>query len=134
MPGPGDDQRHAHAVLEHALLAQQAVAAQGQAVVGGEDDQRVVRLAGLLQGRENPPDLLVHVRDQAVVFGQLIADHGLGARPGRQVLVAAALHHAVVEGQLRQEVRGQRGQAGDSTARDRLSGGMRGSCGAVKAT
>ena len=57
MPGPAKISGHAHAVLEHALLAQQAVAAQGQSVVGGIDDDRVVRLAGLLQGLENPPDL-----------------------------------------------------------------------------
>ena len=64
----------------------------------------------LLQRREDPPDLLVQVRDQAVVLGQLVANHRLGPRPGGQVLVAAASHHAVVERQLRQEVRRQRRQ------------------------
>ncbi len=97
-------------MLEHALLAQQAVAAQGESIVGGIDDDGVVRLAGLFQGFENPPDLAVQMRDHSVVFRQLIADDGLGPRPGGQVLVAAALHHAVVEGKLRQEVGGQRRQ------------------------
>src|SRR5262245_53777860 len=54
-----DDERSAHAVLEHALLAQQTVAAQGQSVVGGEDDDRVIRHAGFFERRENSPDLLV---------------------------------------------------------------------------
>ena len=84
-----------------------AVTAQRETVVGGEDDDRVVPLAGFFQRRENPPDLLVHMRDQAVILGQLIADHHLGSRPGAQVLVATAAHHAVVEWKLRQKVHGQ---------------------------
>ena len=62
--GTDEDQRDAHAVLKHALLAQQAVAAQRESVVGGIDDDGVVRLAGLFQGFENPPDLAVQVRDR----------------------------------------------------------------------
>ena len=65
-------------------------------------------LPTLLQGGENAADLAVEVRDHPVILGQLIANDVLGSRPGRQVLVPAPVHHAVIERMLRQEIGGQR--------------------------
>jgi len=91
-------------VLVHVLLAAQAVAADGQPLIAGEDDHRVGRLARLFQGRQDAADLLVHVRDHRVVGGQLLADLVGRARPGEQQLVAP-LEVAVVERVLGQEIR-----------------------------
>ena len=102
--GAGDDERAAHAVLVEALLAQQPVAAQRQAVVGRVDDDRVVRVPRLLQRREDPPDLLVEVGDETVVLAELVADDLAGPGVRREVLVADVLGHAVVERVLGQEV------------------------------
>ena len=61
-------------MLVEALLAQQPVATQRQAVVGRVDDNRVGRVPRLLQRREDMPDLLVQVGDETVVLTELIAD------------------------------------------------------------
>ena len=103
---PGDDQGHADGVLVHVLLAVQAVAADRQPLVAREDDDRVVRLAGLLQGGQDAADLRVHVRDHGIVQGQLLADRSGSARPGQELLVPAA-EVAVVERMLGEEVRRQ---------------------------
>ena len=50
-------------------------------IVRGINDDGVVRLAAFVQRREDPAHLLVHVRNQSVVFGKLVPDDSLGARP-----------------------------------------------------
>ena len=102
--GAADDEGRAHRVFEYALFAEEAMAAEGEAVVGGVDDDGVVgETAGFERGEE-AADLGVEVLDHCVVFGELVADHRFGARPGTEVFVAAAAHGAVVEGELRKKV------------------------------
>ena len=122
--GAADDEGCAHRVFEYALFAEEAVAAEGEAVVGGVDDDRVVGEAAGFERGEEAADLGVEVLDHRVVFGELVADHRLGARPGAEVFVAAAAHGAVVEGELREEIFRERraggvvgGEAGRRLAR-----------------
>ena len=52
---PGDDERRTDRVLVHILLATQAVTAYGQPLIAGKDDDRAVRLAGLLEADRMRP-------------------------------------------------------------------------------
>lgn len=79
---------HPHAVVVLILLAEQAVVADGETVVGGEEDPGVVGLAARFQGREDATDLGVHVLDQRVVLAPMHRDRGLNAGIGRQPLIA----------------------------------------------
>ena len=63
----GDDQRHAGGLLVQAELLPHRVFAEVVAVVRGEDDDRVVLEAEVLQGGEDPADLLVHEGHAGVV-------------------------------------------------------------------
>ena len=90
-----------------ALLAQQSVAAQGEAVVSREDHPGVLFQAPLAECAEDAADLRVEVRHQRVVLTQLIADDPRIARPGRQVFVATAAHLPIVKRVLGEEVGGQ---------------------------
>ncbi len=66
-----DDQRHANArVVEPPLVARQAVA-----VVGEEEDDRLVGQAVLLQLPQDIAHLFIHDRDQVVQVGH-VAAHG----------------------------------------------------------
>ncbi len=57
--GAAEDQWGLHAVFVEALLAEQAVAADRQAVVGGEDDDRVFKLAAIFKGLDDAADVMV---------------------------------------------------------------------------
>ena len=70
------------------LFAEEPVAADGQAMVAGEDDQRVVVLAARLQRLEDAADLGVEELDGGVVVGEVLADDFGRARPGGEFLVA----------------------------------------------
>ncbi len=76
-------------MLEDALLAEQAVTAEGEAVVGREHDDGVACMARRFQCIEDAADLAVEVSHHPVVLGQLVAHHGLGAWPRAEILVAA---------------------------------------------
>ena len=80
------------------------MASEGETVVGGVDDDRVVGEAAGFEGGEEAADLGVEVFDHRVVFGELVADHRFGAGPGAEVFVATAGHGAVVKGELREKV------------------------------
>ena len=97
-------------MLVHVLLADEAVAADGQAVVGSEDDERVVALARVVERFEDAADLLVEMRDDGVVAGEFLPHVVFGARKWQQQLVATT-QIAMVEGMLWAKVRGQ-GQLG----------------------
>ena len=99
----GDDERASHAMLIHALLAQQPMAAEGEAVIGRVDDDRVGRMGGFREGVQDPANLRIQVLDESVIFSQLIAHLFRRARPRQQVLVAQD-QLAVVEGVLRQVI------------------------------
>ncbi len=101
--GAGDEQRHTHGALVLVLLAHEAVLADGEAVVCGEDDVGVAGLAGGLESVEDAADLGVHVRDDGVVLAAVGADGVFGAREGREDLVAG-LVLALIEGMLGEEV------------------------------
>ncbi|MBA7709537.1 hypothetical protein ES703_118456 [subsurface metagenome] len=96
-------QGHVHAVLVEVLLTQQAVTAHGQAVVPGQNDNRVLRLSRFLQRTKHPSDLSVHVRNYGVVVGDVSADFLRRSRPRRQLFVADS-HLAVIKRMLRQEI------------------------------
>ena len=64
---PAHDQRHGRLLLVEHHLAGPAVRGQSLAVIAGEDDERVLLLAGLAQRLQHLPDLLVHVLHHAVV-------------------------------------------------------------------
>lgn len=118
-------------MFEDALFAEEAVAAEREAVIGGVDDEGVVGEAAGFERGEEAADLGVEVLHHCVVFGELVADHRLGARPGTEIFVAAAAHGAVVEGELRKKVFRERRSGG--VVGGEAGGGWRGSCGAVKA-
>src|SRR5207248_2493302 len=105
--GAGDDERHVDRVLIHILLADEPMAANRQAMVSREDDNRVVALAALSQRAENAANLLVHVRDDGVIARQLLLHIVRGPREWQQQLVAAA-NIAMIEWMLGPKIRRQR--------------------------
>ena len=90
-------------MLVDVLLAEQAVAAHSQAVIRRIDDDRVFGVRPGCQLPQNAAHLPIHVRDQTVVFGKLVAHDSLRARPRAEALVPPG-HVSVVEGVLRSEV------------------------------
>ncbi len=61
--GPGPDQRDPRQALEEAdTLLSQAVIAERLAVIGREDDDGIVTLAGPLERVQDPTELLVDLR------------------------------------------------------------------------
>ena len=101
--GTREDQRHANAVLVAVLFAHQPVLADGETVVAGEHDQRVVGQAVFVEGIEHPPELVVEVGDHRVVLGDVPS--GLLRRtrePGEQLV--ADQQRAVVERVAAEEV------------------------------
>ena len=76
--GAGDDEGDADRMVVQTLLAEEAVLADSQAIVGGEYDDGVVFLAGLFQGVEHAADLVVKVADNGCVFAEMGANHRLG--------------------------------------------------------
>ena len=105
--GAGKDQRHVHAAeLVEVLLAEQAVLAERQAVVAGEDDDGVVELAEFPKQLENASDVVVQAGDAGVVLRELAP--GVFRRPGpRGKMLVADGHLAIVERVQREEGRGQ---------------------------
>ena len=87
-------------MLKDALFAEESVAAEGEAVVGGVDDDGVVGEAAGFERGEEAADLGVEVLDHRVVFGELVADHRLGAGPGAEVFVAAVQARAQAQGEV----------------------------------
>ena len=75
LPGLAHDHGHAqHVLVVKRPLGDQAVLAQEVAVVGGEDDERVVGNAGGIERVEDAPDLVVDEAHHAVVGGQAAPD------------------------------------------------------------
>ena len=73
------------------LLAEEAVAADGQPVVAAEDDEGVVVAAARPQRVEGAADLGVQEGDGGVVVGQVLPDDLRRARPGSEAFVTASL-------------------------------------------
>ncbi len=93
-------------MLVQILLPHQAVAADGNSLVGGKHHNGVVALADFVHGRENASDLFVQVRDVGIIVAQVAADFAGGARPGGQFFIANQ-QFAVVERVEGKEIRGQ---------------------------
>ena len=90
------------------LLAEQAVAAERETLVGSEEHDRVGEPALLLEREEYTADPVIHPLDERVVVGQFLRDHILRERPWQESFVADR-KRAVVERMLGQEVlRGRR--------------------------
>ena len=85
---PGQQQRNLHRVLVDVLLAHQPVTADRDALIGREDDDRLVGQLQFVEAVEKSPDVMVHAGDERVVVMELAADGVLRARPGLQKLVA----------------------------------------------
>lgn len=89
-------QRGLHAGIVQILLAQQPVTADGDPLIGGEHQQRVVGQFQLIERLEQSADVMVERRDGSVILVQRAADFRFGARPRREFLVTDG-HLAVVE-------------------------------------
>ena len=66
----GDHRGRTHRVLVEILLAEQAVAPEGESMVACEEDDRVVEPTLRLERRDDAGDLRVHALDTGVVVGQ----------------------------------------------------------------
>ena len=86
----GDKQRHLGAALVGLGLHKEQVVAQHLAVVGHEEEDRVVHQLLLHQGRDDPADLMVHMGNGGVVGHPQLADE-LGVRGSRLGVVAVAV-------------------------------------------
>ncbi len=103
----GEDQRRLRAVVVEVLLAEQAVAADGDPLIRRENDDRVVGHAELAERLQQAPDVMVQPGDGCVVLVQRPADLRLAPRPRGQQLVADG-HLAVVE-RVHRQVAGRQG-------------------------
>ena len=97
---------HASEFIE-VLLAKQAVFAEGEAVVAGHDEDRVIVLARLTQGLDDTTNLGIPVGDRCIITGQLSRDTFSSAGPGKGSLIAYR-HIADVEGVIREKIHRQR--------------------------
>ena len=86
--GAGDDEGDAEGGFVHVLLAHEAVVADGEAVVAGEEDPGAGFEAGGGESVEDAADLGVQVSDEGEVFAAVELDGGLGAGEGGEALVA----------------------------------------------
>ena len=73
-----DDATNGVALREESQLLSQTMVAELFAMIGREDDQRVVHLPHVLELIENPPDLGIDFGDHAEVLGAHVATLGLG--------------------------------------------------------
>ncbi len=91
-------------MLVKILLPHQTVtAADGQPLIAGVNDDRVVRPAPFLHDVEDAANLVIQVRDRGIVVGQ-VPTHLVGrARKSRKLLVAD-FQFTVVERMLRHQV------------------------------
>ena len=72
----GDHQRHVDGLLErHAALLAQVMGAALLAVIGGEDDDRVIGLAACVQRIQHGPDVPVHVEMAIEVVVDVVVPH-----------------------------------------------------------
>ena len=80
-PGRADHERHANAFVDEDAVVTLAVIAERLAVIAGDDDDRAIQKAALLERVEQPADLRVGEHDLADVEIVMIA---IGtARAGR---------------------------------------------------
>ena len=95
--GPHGGERHVIGGFVGAAFA----AREGQAVVGGDDDQRVVEEPAFLEGLEHAPEVAIEVLDLVGVVEEVVAHGGVvGPKRGDAVDVGelfAALFHAGAE-------------------------------------
>ena len=87
-PGTGQDRRSAHRVLVEILLAEEAVAAECQALIAHEEDERVFKPAPRPERFHDPPHLGIERFDAGVGIGKLVRHAFAGERPGEEQLVA----------------------------------------------
>ena len=71
----GDHQRHARGTLEEAHLEPQAALAEHVAMVGAEQDDRVVEHAGAIEDRDELAELVVDIGDVGEIAAPRAADH-----------------------------------------------------------
>ena len=87
------------------------MAADGQAMITGEDEDGVIVLAAGLESVQDSANLLIQKSDTGIIIGQMAANEFRRARPGGELFVADC-HLAVVEWVPRQEIqRKRRGRA-----------------------
>ena len=67
-------QRHPDRLLPHGALVDRSVFAQQEAVVAGENDQRLVELAAPLERVVDPADRVVHREDRRMVVADELAE------------------------------------------------------------
>src|SRR5438034_8745742 len=67
----GDNERHANGVIVKVLLAEEAMMADGEAVIGREENPGVVGQAAPVELIENAADLRVEMRDESIVFAAM---------------------------------------------------------------
>ena len=68
-----EDQGAAHALFVDVLFAEESVAAHGEAVVGGVDDEGVLCVRGGVEGVDDASYLFIEMGYEAVVFAELVA-------------------------------------------------------------
>jgi hypothetical protein len=84
----GDHRGRTHRVLVEILLAEQAVAPEGESMVAREEDDRVVEPALCLECRDDAGDLRVHALDAGVVVGESGCDLLPCPGPAQQFFIA----------------------------------------------
>ena len=104
--GTGDDQGYADAVLVAVLFAEESVLAEGQTVVAGEDENRVVENPLGLQAGEHAAELGVEMGDHRVILGDVLPRFLGSARETGQLFVAD-MQGAGIEGMAAHEVLGE---------------------------
>jgi len=103
---PAHDKRDAHTVVIKILLAHQTMLTNPQAVVGGINDKGIIAQVLVVQGRQDATDFGIHVRNHAIIIGNMPPNRGLCARIIRQHFVADVAD-AELKGMLGHEVRRQ---------------------------
>src|SRR5439155_5539584 len=95
-PGPGEEQGGVHRVVVEILLAEQAVTADGEAVIAAKDDQGILVLAACSERIEDAANLGVEEGDGGVIIGEVLANDIRRSRPRGQTFVASG-QIAVIE-------------------------------------
>ena len=101
----GYDQWSPHAMFIEVLLAEQAVGAQGKAVIGRVDNDSIFALATGFDGGEYAADLTVELGYQSIVLAKLIANIASFSRMRCQALVAFTSRQVTsIEGVVGQKI------------------------------